>query len=71
VLGRAYYFICDCPLALINLNKAASRNPSNLETHVYLAACMVQMENLEAAEWEIEEILGNAPEFSLAFFFQS
>lgn len=71
LLGRAYYFLEDCPLALINLTEAASRNPSNLETHLYLAACQAKLGNLEDAVWEVEEIHGIDAEFSLATFFKS
>lgn len=71
LLGRAYYFLEDCSLAMINLSEAASRNPSNLETHVYLAACHVRQGNLDEATWEVEEILAIDPGFSLITFFAS
>lgn len=71
LLGRAYYFLNDCDQALINLTEAAKRNPSNLETHLYLAACLVQRADIVDAEWELQEIYAIAPDFKLATFFET
>lgn len=71
LLGRAYYFLNDCEQALINLTEAAERNPSNIETHLYLAACMVHQGEMEDAEWETQEIYGIDPDFTLSEFFET
>lgn len=71
LLGRAYYFLGDCDQALINLREAVARNPANLETHLYLAACMVRTGDRDGAEWEALEILGIDPEFTIAGYFDT
>ena len=68
LLGRAYYFLDDCDQALINLGEASTRNPSNLEAHIYMAACMVRQGDIEGAEWEVEEVLSLDPMFTLKAF---
>lgn len=71
LLGRAYYYLGDCGQAQINLHEAARRNPSNLETRLYMAACQVQFGDPDEAAWEVEEILGQEPEFSLTGFLRT
>lgn len=71
LLGRAYYFMEDCEQANINLQEATARNPANVETHLYIAACMVEAGDLGAARWEVEEVLNMAPSFSVETFFTS
>lgn len=71
LLGRAYYFLGDCQQAEINLVESLTRNPLNVETHLYHAACLVQMGALDDAEWEFEEIKNIKGDFSLADFFAS
>lgn len=71
LLGRAYYYLDDCNQGLINLREAANRNPASVETHAYLAGCMVRLDDVEAAEWEVEEILGIDPDFTIAAFFET
>jgi TolB-like protein/DNA-binding winged helix-turn-helix (wHTH) protein/Flp pilus assembly protein TadD len=66
LLGRAYLFQGDVEQALINLREAVARNPADVETHVFLAAALVQGGNLRAAQWEVEEIRTLQPGFSLA-----
>ena len=65
-LGEAYFFLGDNQQALINLNEALSRNPSNLETRVFLAAVHAAWGEHEAAKWQAEEIRMLARGFSLA-----
>lgn len=69
LLGRAYYFLGNCQQAEINLTESLTRNPSNVETHLYHAACLVQLGLTEDAEWEVEEIKNIKGGFSLADFF--
>ncbi|MES9946261.1 MAG: winged helix-turn-helix domain-containing protein [Candidatus Thiodiazotropha sp.] len=56
ILGRAYYFMGKYEQALINLNESLARNPTNLETHIYLLATAVAQQDTDTADWEIEEI---------------
>jgi len=71
LLGRAYYFIEDCEQANINLREATARNPTNVETHLYIAACMAEVGDLDDARWEVEEVLNMVPSFSVDAFFAS
>lgn len=71
LLGRAYYFLGDCEQANINLHEAAARNLANVETRLYIAACMVEADDLENAQWQVEEILNLAPSFGVESFFNS
>ncbi|WP_298558198.1 winged helix-turn-helix domain-containing protein [uncultured Aliiroseovarius sp.] len=68
LLGRAYYFLDDCAQAMINLGEASTRNPSNLEAHIYMAACLVRQGDIAGAEWEAEEVLSIEPTFMLESF---
>jgi len=63
-LGRAYVFLGDLEQARVNLEHALSRNPVNLETHVYMAALHVTAGDKAAAAWEAEEIRALQPGFS-------
>ncbi|PVV06359.1 MAG: hypothetical protein B6D77_15985 [gamma proteobacterium symbiont of Ctena orbiculata] len=56
ILGRAYYFMGKYEQALINLNESLARNPTHLETHIYLLATAVAQQDTDTADWEIEEI---------------
>ena len=64
LLGRAYLFLGDLEQARINLEHALSRNPVNLEAHVYMAALHVTAGDKTAAAWEAEEIRALEPGFS-------
>ena len=64
LLGRAYLFLGDLEQARVNLEHALSRNPSNLEAHVYMAALCVTAGDKAAAAWQAEEIRALQPGFS-------
>ena len=64
VLGRAYMFLGDLEQARVNLEHALSRNPVNLEAHIYMAAVHVMSGDKAAAAWEAEEIRALQPGFS-------
>jgi DNA-binding winged helix-turn-helix (wHTH) protein/TolB-like protein len=63
-LGRAYLFLGDLEQARVNLEHALSRNPVNLEAHVYMAALHVAAGDKAAAAWKAEEIRALQPGFS-------
>jgi DNA-binding winged helix-turn-helix (wHTH) protein/TolB-like protein len=64
ILGRAYLFLGDLELARVNLEQALSRNPENLEAHIYLAAVLVTAGDKAAAAWKADEIRVLQPGFS-------
>jgi DNA-binding winged helix-turn-helix (wHTH) protein/TolB-like protein/Tfp pilus assembly protein PilF len=64
ILGRAYLFLGDLEQARFNLEHALSRNPENLEAHVYMAAMHVAAGDKSAAAWKAEEIRVLQPGFS-------
>ena len=64
ILGRAYLFLGDLEQARVNLQHSQSRNPVNLEAHVYMAALHVTSGDKAAAAWEAEEIRALQPGFS-------
>lgn len=64
ILGRAYLFLGDLEQARVNLEQALSRNPVNLEAHVYMAALHVMAGDKAAAAWQAEEIRALQPGFS-------
>ncbi|HUL68399.1 MAG TPA: winged helix-turn-helix domain-containing protein [Burkholderiaceae bacterium] len=65
LLGRAYLFENDLEQALINLHEAATRNPEDVETHIYLAATLVAVGDPAAAEREADEVRTEEPAFSM------
>jgi adenylate cyclase len=65
LLGRAYLFLGDLEQARINLEQALSRNPANLEAHVFMAALYVTAGDKAAAVWEADEIRALQPRFSI------
>lgn len=71
VLGRAYLFLGDTEQALINLREAITRNPADLDGHVYLAATLVASGDLPAARWEAEEIRALQPGFAVRQWLQT
>lgn len=71
LLGRAYYFTDRFEQATINLRESVARNPTNLETHIYLLATAVSRNDAEAADWEAEEIRVIEPDFSAEAWLQT
>jgi tetratricopeptide (TPR) repeat protein len=71
LLGRAYLFDNDLEQALINLRAALARNPTDVESHLYLAAALVATGDESAARWEADEIRTLEPQFSLSSWLES
>jgi DNA-binding winged helix-turn-helix (wHTH) protein/TolB-like protein len=63
LLGRSYYFLGLYEQALINLRESVARNPTNLETHIYLLSTALAQQDTDMAEWEIDEIQTIEPDF--------
>ncbi len=70
LLGRAYLVLGDLEQTRVNLQHALSRNPGNLEAHVYMAATHVAAGD-KAAAWEAEEIRTLRPGFSIRGWLQT
>jgi adenylate cyclase len=64
ILGRTYFALGDLEQARVNLEHALSRNPENLEAHIYMAALHVAAGDKGAAAWKAEEIRALQPGFS-------
>jgi DNA-binding winged helix-turn-helix (wHTH) protein/TolB-like protein/Tfp pilus assembly protein PilF len=71
ILGRTYLALADLEQARVNLEHALSRNPVNLETHVYMAALHVMAGDKVAAAWEAEEIRALQRGFSTRVWLQT
>lgn len=64
LLGRAHLFLGDLEQSRLNLQQALSRNPVNLEAHVYMAARHVLAGDKSGAAWEADEIRALQPGFT-------
>ena len=65
LLARAYYFLGDFEQAEINLKEALSRNPQNVEAHLYRAATLLRLNKADDAGWEADEVRNIEPDFNL------
>lgn len=63
ILGRAYFFLGETDLALLNLRQAIERNHESVESHLFLAAALAAADQRDAAGWEREEIRSLEPAF--------
>jgi tetratricopeptide (TPR) repeat protein len=70
-LGRTYLALGDLEQARVNLEQALSRNPENLEAHVYMAALHVTAGDKAAAAWKAEEIRALQPGFSTRLWLET
>lgn len=71
LLGRAYFYLSDQELALINLREALARNPTNLEARIYLAAAATRNQDTDTAEWQAAEINSLHPGFRLSAWLET
>jgi DNA-binding winged helix-turn-helix (wHTH) protein/TolB-like protein/Tfp pilus assembly protein PilF len=65
ILGRAQFFLGDLDSAAPTLRQAIERNHEDVESHLYLAATLMQAGKREAARWEMEEIRSLDPTFDV------
>jgi len=65
-LGRSYYFQKQYEQALEAFQNADERNHGYVTNHVWLAATYAQLNQLEDAAWEVDQILTLEPDFSLS-----
>ena len=64
-LGRSYYFQQHYEQALEAFQSADERNRVYVTNHLWLAATYAQLDQLEEAAWEVDQILTLDPDFSL------
>ena len=70
-LGLAYYNLGRYDEAIPNLLDALDRNETTVYPRLFLAASYVRLGQLEDAQWEIEQLLINRSEFSIASLIDS
>jgi adenylate cyclase len=64
-LGQAYFVLHRYQEAIEALNQGLSSNPASERMRVWLAASLAQSGDIEAAQWEVEQIMAANPDFSL------
>lgn len=67
-LGRDYYFIGKPKEAIKHLEIAIRRNDNYLNAHLYLAATYSSLNQIDEANWQMEQVLGLDPGFSLDYW---
>ena len=67
VKGALHYELEQIAEATRLLEKAVEKNPNYNLVRVFLAAAYVASGNLDAASWQVEEILSLNPEFTLTY----
>lgn len=67
-LGRDYYFIGKPEKAIKQLEMAIRRNDNYLNAHLYLAATYGSLDQIDEANWQMEQVLGLDPKFSLDYW---
>ena len=65
-LGRSYYYQKQYEDALKAFQNADERNHVFVTNHIWLAATYAQLNQLEEAAWEVDQILTLEPDFSLS-----
>jgi len=64
-LGRSYYYQKQYEKALEAFQNADERNHVFVTNHLWMAATYAQLNQLEEAAWEVDQILTLEPDFSL------
>jgi len=70
-LACAYLLLGDNELALVNAREAVQRNPTFLESRLFLTATLVAMGDLDGARWEADEIRMLFPDFDPRAWFET
>jgi adenylate cyclase len=65
VLGQSYYLLGQYEKALQQFERVKAANPEFGQVHKFLAATYVALEQIDDAEWEIEELRAVIPNISL------
>jgi adenylate cyclase len=67
-LGRSYYFQKHYDQAMEAFQNAERRNHNYLANHLWMAATFAQLDQLDDAAWEVDQILTLDPEFDLKYW---
>lgn len=67
-LGRDYYFIGEPEKAIEHLRIAIRRNDNYINAHLYLAATYASLNQIDEANWQMQQVLGLDPRFSLDYW---
>ncbi|TNG00111.1 MAG: tetratricopeptide repeat protein [Gammaproteobacteria bacterium] len=70
-LGQAYFILKQYEEAIETFQEAIERNSSAERVRVWLAASLAQGNQQEEAEWEVDQVLIENPEFSLERFMKA
>lgn len=65
--GRAYYALGNYELAIEKLLAALGRNANSSPVRLFLAASYVGINDIDEAQWQIDELLMDFPNISLSF----
>ena len=65
-LGRSYYFQKHYEEALDAFRNADERNHNYITNHLWMAATYAQLDQLDEAAWEVDQILTLEPDFDLS-----
>ena len=65
-LGWSHYTLGEYSTAVVFLLQALERNQSAMYPRLYLAACYVHLDRQDDAEWEVEQLLMQVPDISIA-----
>lgn len=69
-LGFAYYQLQDYEKAIENISLVLDRNQNARLPRLILVACYMAMGQAEDAEWEMEQLRLQAPDYSISFMLQ-
>jgi adenylate cyclase len=67
-LGRSYYFQKHYQQALEAFQNAEEKNHNYLANHLWMAATYAQLDQLDDAAWEVDQIYTLDPDFSLSYW---
>ena len=65
IRGQTYFTLGQYDRAIEAFEQSVERNPSSQRAHMWLAASYAQAGRIEDAEWEADELLTVAPDFSV------
>lgn len=63
-LGQAFYILKRYDEAIDAFNRVLESNPAAERAHLWLAASYAQADRAEDAEWEVEQVIAENPDFS-------
>ncbi len=70
-LGRSYYFQKHYQQALEAFQNAEQKNHNYITNHLWMAATYAQLNQLDEAAWEVDQIMTLDPEFDLSHWMET